>query len=192
MIIACDMDDVLVDFWPTLLAFYNERHKTDFCKDHFLSYSAWETWGGTREEAIEECYEFYKTDAFKMITPVNGAVTAVNHLVDAHELSVVTGRPHETADTTRESLDIHFFGRFNSVYHTNAFSRINAPSSKADVCAEIGATVIIEDYLGHAIECANAGMRVLLFDQPWNRGQIVCGGLIERVYSWGEVCEKLL
>ncbi len=192
MIIACDMDDVLVDFWPTLLAFYNERHQTDFCKEHFLSYSAWETWGGTREEAIEECYEFYKTDAFKMIAPINGAITAVRHLASAHELFVVTGRPHETAEATRESLDAHFLGLFGAVHHTNAFARIHAPLSKADICAEIEATVLIEDYLGHAIECANAGMRVILFDQPWNREPVVCGGLIERVYSWDEVLNLLL
>lgn len=37
-----------------------------------------------------------------------------------------------------------------------------------DLCREIGATVLIDDNPRYAVECASAGIDVLLYD--WNHG----------------------
>ena len=78
------------------------------------------------------------------------------------------------------------------MYHTNFFTHARLAQSKADVCREIGAEIMIEDVPDHVVSCANAGIRVLLFDQPWNRGEMACNGRIERVRSWDEALVLLL
>ncbi|RAL43779.1 hypothetical protein DM860_014280 [Cuscuta australis] len=56
----------------------------------------------------------------------------------------------------------------------------------------LGAKVLIDDNPGYAIECAEAGIKVLLFDYensyPWSKTEFVNGHpLITRVHNWEEV-----
>ncbi|OQA04777.1 MAG: hypothetical protein BWY68_00125 [bacterium ADurb.Bin400] len=44
---------------------------------------------------------------------------------------------------------------------------------------------MIDDSLEHAIDCSQAGIDVVLFDQPWNRFGAPEG--ISRVQSWDEI-----
>ncbi|HUC01922.1 MAG TPA: hypothetical protein VMA75_03380 [Candidatus Paceibacterota bacterium] len=58
-----------------------------------------------------------------------------------------------------------------------------------EVVADSGATIMIEDHMTNATVCAEAGIKVFLFDQPWNQGELPPG--IERVHSWDEIVKKL-
>ena len=49
--------------------------------------------------------------------------------------------------------------------------------------------LIIEDSLETAEECASSGLRVLLFDCPWNQNSNLPEGIM-RVKSWKEIVEK--
>jgi hypothetical protein len=44
---------------------------------------------------------------------------------------------------------------------------------KSDICASIGADVLIDDNVGYALDCAHNGIRVLLYDweggYPWSK-----------------------
>jgi uncharacterized HAD superfamily protein len=189
MIIACDIDDVLVDLCSAVAAFHNARYGTDLRVEDFTSHRAWEVWGGTREEMIDKMDVFFATGAFESLPLVDGAADALRQLSRRHKLVAVTGRPDELSGVTRALLDREFGGLFLAIHHTNFFTHARAARSKADVCREIGAEIMIEDVPDHAIDCANAGMRVILFDRPWNKGVALGGrgsGSIERVRSWDE------
>jgi uncharacterized HAD superfamily protein len=60
---------------------------------------------------------------------------------------------------------------------------------KSAMCKELGIQVMIDDHMSVAKDCAEAGIRVLLFDQPWNQGELPMGA--ERVHSWDEIVKKL-
>jgi hypothetical protein len=53
----------------------------------------------------------------------------------------------------------------------------------------LGATYIIEDMPGHAFECAEAGIKTVLFgDYPWNKADKLPAG-VTRCSDWPAVLE---
>ena len=77
-----------------------------------------------------------------------------------------------------------------STYKTNLFA-VEIPRRS------FGAQVLIDDNPRYAMECANDGMRVLLFDYdssyPWCKtGVDESHPLVTKVHNWEEVEEKLL
>lgn len=191
--IACDVDDVLFEFYLMLALSHNERYGTNLRKEDFTSYLVHEVWQVPPKEAIRRVWEFYGTDEFRYLPLVDGAHSSIRRLAEQYELIAITGRPHGVASITEESLNRHFEGCFKEIHHTDAFGiGGGVPQSKVHICAEVGAVVMIEDYLGHATRCANAGIHVILFDQPWNRTQIIFSGRIDRVHSWSEALALLL
>lgn len=193
MKIACDVDDILFEFYEALAEFHNRVYGGALCKESFTSYFVHEVWGGGVDESVSKVWTFYGSDSFLRMPLVAGAVNAIRRLAEVCEIEAVTGRPHGVAPLTKHMLDEHFVGCFLGIHHTDAFiigQGVSRP--KLDVCKEIGASVLIEDYLGHAIPCAEAGIHVILFDQPWNRESVVCGGRIDRVHSWDEALALLL
>ena len=78
-----------------------------------------------------------------------------------------------------------------STHKTNLFAMAIPP------CRSFGAQVLIDDNPRYAMECANDGMRVLLFDYdnsyPWCKtGVDESHPLVTKVHNWEEVEEKLL
>jgi hypothetical protein len=75
--------------------------------------------------------------------------------------------------------------------------RLNLSDLAIPPCRSFGAQVLIDDNPRYALECAEAGMRVLLFDYdnsyPWCKtGVDESHPLVTRVHNWEEVEEKLL
>ena len=92
------------------------------------------------------------------------------------------------------------------VYHLisscqNTFSAVLAHNINSFamecLCRSFGAQVLIDDNPRYALECAEDGMRVLLFDYdnsyPWCKtGVDQSHPLVTKVHNWQEVEEKLL
>ncbi len=191
-VIACDVDDILFEFNLVLALWHNERYGTNFRKEDLTSYIVGDVWGVSSEEAIRRVWQFYGTEDFRYLPLVEGAEDGIRQLAEKYDIVAVTGRPHGLARITKEALSGYFEGCFKKIHHTDAFGIGGGrPVPKVDVCAEVGARTIIEDYLGHANPCADAGMDVMLFDQPWNRGSVLSSG-VERVHSWDEILGLLL
>ncbi len=190
MKIAIDIDDVLADFLPTLLQFYNKQHKVNYEKKHFKSYHLWETWGGTREEAIDIVFEFYDATEFTHIPVITGAQNAVNKLKQNHELVIITARPEAIREKTESWINTHFPETFSAVHIANRFSKSGPQTTKAELCEKHAIDLLIDDSLDYALESITPHRRILLFDNPWNQHDKLPVG-IKRVYSWKEI-EKLI
>jgi hypothetical protein len=82
------------------------------------------------------------------------------------------------------------------VYFGNHFALEGASRKKSEICASIGAHVLIDDNVGYALDCASNGIDVLLFDwqgsYPWSKPP---PGFehpnIQVVRGWREVEEAL-
>lgn len=194
MHIAIDLDDVLVDYWNEMLAFYNMSCGTMFRKEQFFSYEAWRVFGGTYKECIDTIESFHMSPAFKIIPALPHARETMTAIARHHTCTVVTGRPEYTAPATNELINKHFPGIFSAVHFTNLHARGITPGSKKDVCVALGAHLLVEDHLGHALPCAEQGIRVLLFDQPWNRKEVPAAEAknITRVSSWNHIANLIL
>lgn len=116
-------------------------------------------------------------------------------------LAVVTSRQHVIRQPTLDWLDAHFgLSLFDAgVHFGNHWALEGKSTSKSQLCGAIGASVLVDDNPSYAAECADAGMKVLLYDwrgsYPWAKpGREVAErhpSSVEVVRDWREVEEAL-
>ncbi|CAI5481090.1 unnamed protein product [Closterium sp. Yama58-4] len=186
--------NVLGSFLSTLNLFCAEKYSVRHELHEFYVYDFMKIWKCSQEEANHRVHDFFKSAHFNDGIPIiPGAFDTLRRLSHFTDLVVVTSRQHVIREPTLEWLDNHFPGVFSSVHFGNHFALEGTPKPKSEMCRELGAEVLIDDNPRYAMECAEHGIQVLLFDwllqYPWSK---TAGGgphheLIERVRDWGEV-----
>lgn len=191
MRVGIDVDDVLADFTKTLIRYYNNMYGTSLKINQFFSYRFWDIWGGTREEAIRIVQDFNNSLYFSQMQPISGAIKSVKSLVINNELIVITSREPKVVKETEEWIQRFFPNMFKGVYFTNnQYTGWGQIKKKSDVCLELSIDLIIEDSLEYSMECAENGIRALLFDRPWNKTENLPEN-VTRVYSWQEILKTV-
>ncbi|CAD7943495.1 unnamed protein product [Amoebophrya sp. A25] len=163
----------------------------------FHSYRFCDVWGGTNEEATEKVHAFFETDYFREgLEPVAGAREVLYKYAEKYkeavEFHIVTSRQHVILQETHNWVNRHF-GKdlFASILAGNHWTRENTgvvvtstssdsvptntgkARSKAEMCREIGANVLIDDSPSYISDCLeNAGPQfrkaVVFGDYGWN------------------------
>ena len=116
------------------------------------------------------------------------AIEVIEKLNKKHEIIIVTSRTKAKEEKTRKWIK-----RFINCAEEIFFIRKNyseKPKTKAEICKEINADILIEDNLTYAKSCAENGIKVLLFNYPWNQARRL-HPLIKRVRSWKEVLKVI-
>jgi len=189
MRIGIDLDEVIGDYIGGFLNWYNGRNGVEIKREDILSYALEENgvFGWTREDKIRYVDEFNERGLLEDIELIEGVREVIERLKEDYELYVVTSRREETRERTERFLNKYFDGVFRDIVFTSEFDDENR-KSKADVCVELGLDYMIEDNKDFARECIEKGVKVLLFDRPWNREEI--DGVV-RVFGWGEVLDRI-
>jgi len=191
--IAIDIDDVLLDFIDAFLNFCNSNYGTSFKKENVFSYNLEESFNITREEKNEWMNEFYKSNFFREIKPVEGAQEALNILKKENENIILTSRllslDHiNMKEITEDSLKRNFEGDYSAIFYSK--NHETKGQSKADICMREGISLLMDDCLLYALECNKKGIPSLLMNNPWNQANLE-GTLITRVNNWEEVLQEL-
>ena len=80
--------------------------------------------------------------------------------------------PNPKAETV-EWIETHFPGIFQDIHFGNHWAKEGKSVSKSEICKRIGASCLIDDNPGYALECAEKGIDVLLYDwnldYPWSK-----------------------
>ncbi|KAM6583702.1 hypothetical protein CsatB_010704 [Cannabis sativa] len=195
--VAVDVDEVLGNFVSALNRFIADRYSSNHSVSEYHVYEFFKIWNCSRDEADIRVHEFFKTPYFKTgIHPLPGAQKAIHKLSRFCSLSVVTSRQNAIKDHTIEWIEEHFPGLFQEIHFGNHFALNGASRPKSDICRSLGAKVLIDDNPRYAIECANVGIRVLLFDYensyPWCKiNSIDEHPLVTKVHNWDEVEQQL-
>ncbi len=184
MFVGIDLDDVLADFIPRLAEFHNIEYGTNLTKENFHSYRFWEVFGGTIEENRRKVKSFYRSRYCQKILPIRGSVEGVDSIAKNHRLLIVSSRFDEGVDEAKDWIARYFPNKFTGVHFSTPETK------KSDICSDLGIGVLIDDSATFARYCASENTRVLLFDQPWNRG-VELPKEVTRVYSWKEITEVL-
>jgi len=192
MNIGVDIDEVLAELTEAFLEYHNRTYGTSFKKKDMFSYSYHEVIGGTEEETRQKLLAFFNTDFFRNIKTVEGAKEAIALLAKKHQLSIITARPHFIRQQTEHLIESHFPKYFSSIILTNQWHGIGAKRSKSEVCKERKVSIMIDDSLHHAKDCAAQGIYVLLMDidYPWNQATELPEN-IKRVHSWEEIVTEI-
>jgi uncharacterized HAD superfamily protein len=154
--------------------------------DDYTCYHFATVWACSPAEANERVHSFFQSKYFAQLQPLPGAKSSLQRLQRVADLVVVTSRQHVIEEQTRAWLDEHYSGVFKTVLMGNHFAMSGASRSKAELCREVGASVLVDDNPVYARECAEAGIDVLQFGAyPWNRN-VHAHPRITLVRSWLE------
>ncbi|CAH8384553.1 unnamed protein product [Eruca vesicaria subsp. sativa] len=198
IVVAVDIDEVLGNFVSALNKFIADRYLSNHSVSEYHVYEFFRIWNCSRNEADIRVHEFFKTPYFKKgIHPLPGAHKTLHKLSSYCELSVVTSRQNAIKDHTLGWLDMHFPGLFKQIHFGNHFALHGESKPKSEICRSFGAEILIDDNPRYAEECANIGMKVLLFDYensyPWSKTESVDRHpLVTRVHNWEEVEQQIL
>lgn len=192
-VIAIDMDDVIVDTAPGVIAHYEQAYGVAVPLEQFYSKdfeNVWKTPDGAT--AVRRVNKYLESPAYHQSEPIQEAADTIRWLKDRYELYIVTGRPSLVEEATHDWLKRHFPDIFERVVFTNSYMAGDddfTVRAKGDVCLELGATTLIDDNLEHALSVSEAGLNVLLFGSyPWNQASDLPKN-IQRVAGWQEVKE---
>lgn len=196
--IACDIDEVLVDFLGSLIAFHNDTYGTSLTPENFNSYQFHNVWGGTVEDCNRKMQLFFESPHFlEGMRPLPAALDCLQSLKEKFELHVVTARQNKLQDVTRAWIQKHYPDIFEELHFGNHYATEGVARTKASMCAEINAILLIDDSFHYAVECAQAGIPVILFgDYAWNRSGDVSHlnqdrDLVVRVSTWAETVHQV-
>jgi 5'(3')-deoxyribonucleotidase len=172
-IVAVDIDEVLAYFIPTLAVFHNDVYgpKDYLTSESFISYEFHNVWGGSKEECSIKMEQFFQSKYFyNDIKPIDDAYNILLQLKDIFELHIVTARQHKVSDATTDWINKHYPNIFTNIHFGNHYSTTGISKSKAQLCKEINAIMLIDDSPAYAINCAENDIPVILFgDYSWNR-----------------------
>ncbi|KAF7320185.1 Protein kinase domain-containing protein [Mycena kentingensis (nom. inval.)] len=187
-VIAVDLDDVLSQTNAIVAQWHNERYGTHMELSHFYYFYYWKNpFWGTPQETMEKVKEFYKTDYLFRAPPVPGAREGIQALRDlGYKLVIVTARNADVADASWEWVQLHFPNLFSHIVFTGQFkdahklhhSELLTNLTKAQVCAELKAQILIDDSAENAIQVSTASTPtpVLLFGEyEWGKRISVAG-----------------
>ncbi|XP_021804604.1 uncharacterized protein LOC110748929 [Prunus avium] len=197
VVVAVDVDEVLGNFVSALNRFIADRYSSHHSVSEYHVYEFFKIWNCSRDEADIRVHEFFETSYFKTgIHPLPGAQETIHKLSGFCDLSVVTSRQNAIKDHTIQWIEKHFPGLFQEIHFGNHFALDGESRPKSEICRSLGAKVLIDDNPRYALECAEAGIRVLLFDYensyPWCKTEsIIQHPLVTKVHNW-EAVEKHL
>ncbi|KAI6682105.1 hypothetical protein NL676_035986 [Syzygium grande] len=198
IVVAVDIDEVLGNFVSALNRFIADRYSSNHSVSEYHVYEFFKIWGCSRNEADLRVHEFFKTPYFKKgIHPLPGAQRVLHKLARHCKFSVVTSRQNAIKDHTIEWIEKHYPGLFEEIHFGNHFALNGESRPKSEICRSLGAKVLIDDNPRYAIECADVGIKVLLFDYensyPWCKTESIDKHpLVTKVRNWEEVEQQLV
>lgn len=188
--IAVDIDGVLANSHEPFMGFYNERNGTNFNVGGICSYDFWRTFGISEEESAREIADFYFSENFKELSPVEDSQRVTKLLSQKNVLAIITARPDFIRERTLKWINSYFPNVFSNAHFTSQFWGNSSKEKKSGLCLENGYEVIIEDSAEYANECAEQGINALLLDKPWNRKNLL-HPKVQRVSNWMGVLEHI-
>ena len=194
-----DLDEVLGEFVPSLLRFHNARYATRLQLSDFHSYLFNEVWGGSLDDAVLKVHEFFASQYFLNMPTIPEAAPVLRRHAPHCAYVIVTARQLEIEQQTREWVERHYPRLFNGILFGNSFGLRGAARTKAEMCAEIGARLLIDDSATHARAVAPTVDHVLLYDRDaqymWSKGKpehdLDMPANVRRVHSWQEIDDFL-
>lgn len=141
--------------------------------------------------------QFFLSKHFEDLPRVRHAFDVLQELKDTgrYEFVVVTARQNSLREITCQWIERHYPGIFSALHFGNHYGE-GHKKSKAEMCIEAGAKMLIDDSLRYAKDVSSAGIKVLLFDLDhsygWNKTDEELHEKITRVHCWTKVKDHIL
>ncbi len=193
LILATDLDDVILQFVPQFVKFHNFVYpEISLRTKDFHSYNFPEVLKVSTEETKKRLQDFYYSPFHKEIKLMPGALKAFYSLKKVgFKIFVITGRHKSTFDITRELIEKRIPGNLlEDILYTNAHDSNGAKIKKSDMCIKIGSQTLIDDDLMHIEDCCSVGIKTFVYSHTWNKGFLPLEAI--RTNSWKILEEKII
>jgi uncharacterized protein len=189
--IGIDIDDVTCEFVRPYLDFHNKKFKTNFIFDQITKPLFWESFGIDQSKMQEYFDDFQNNYLLLEEFPlVNGVKEAINKLSKIGEIFFITARPFKLISRTQTFLDKNFPDVHFELIHSGDLH--GGKKNKSEICKELGINILIDDISSFCEDCSKKGIKVFLFDKPWNNlFNEKDYENITRVKNWEEVLNKM-
>jgi uncharacterized HAD superfamily protein len=176
--LGIDIDGCLNDFQAALALILARDY------DSHPDPSEYEMLGDLNLKTIEQYRDFwdkYNEELFRLLNIEENAVQVTSYFKKkGTEINIITAREYNVAKLTEQWLNKYNVERDNLFF---------AAGNKLDVCKWKQIEYMIEDKPDNAILLAENGIRVLLFDRPYNKK--VEHSNVKRVYNWMDIYDHL-
>jgi 5'(3')-deoxyribonucleotidase len=188
-VLAIDMDEVIFPFTLVFLEHHNKQNGTAVEMNDLQTYYFIEELLGIESSEVEKVLaQFLEASFTQQSGPYPETVEAIQQLKQKYDIHIITARHHTMMDSTHKWFKKHLPDTFHGIHFNRPAEGVKR--SKAEMCVELGASVLIDDHIENLLDCADHGIRALCFgDYPW---QADIPEEIERVKDWNEVLEVLL
>lgn len=181
-----DIDNIIADFEQAFRKLLNKRTGKSLVKEDIKEFDFYKDFGITKEEERNIHKEFVANKGYEKLKEIEGCKKGIRELGDISKIYFITARPDILRKTTLEWLK-------KSGIEVEE-EQLVFTKNKADDRYVID--IVVEDKWEDAIELANKGKYVILYDYPWNRkrdenGNITKHENIHRVRSWKDIVAKV-
>ena len=190
MKIGIDIDDVITETMKGYLKEINKNREKEIDFEEVNGSLFWkEVFGFSKEQTKKFLDGFFEMKAYELEL-IEGVKEILSKLNKDHEIYFITSRPPMFQKQTKEYLKKHMPEIEPKVFHSEVNALVEAGKDKIDLCEELGIDLIIEDQKRFARNCAERGLKVILFRRPWNDNMEEHENII-RVKTWNEILEKI-
>lgn len=188
---ALDKDDVLVPYHEVLLRWYNAKFGTKIDFGEFEKHGLESMFNMSVAAVQVVLYEFHQSREFKEMRSYPGAEKAIARLAKQRPIVCVTSRQDHLVEHTRSFNAQYFPDMRGTFFAQNKWPAGDTPrATKAEHCRAQNASRMVDDGVHYVKSCHEAGIGVVVFDQPWNR--TLQGNGYVRVHNWQELEEVLM
>lgn len=162
-IIAVDIDDVLADNAQGFIAFSNRRWGTHLTIDDYDDHWG-QMWQIDDDEVEHRALEYHSSGEIGNYKHKPEALPVLQNLARNDTLIVVTARSPRQEAATRKWLDNVYAGLFEEIYFTSKLSE-ETYRTKGEICADVGASWLIDDYPGHCKDAVDHSVTAILYGE---------------------------
>jgi len=191
MKIGIDIDEVVTEYLKSFLEFAKVKLGRTAKLEDFKDYIFTEPLGLSLDEACKLVKEHTSlSNTLVNLGLVNGAKEAISLLAKNNDIFFITSRHPNDKIQTIEFFELHFPGNKFEIHFSSEAWKDTGNKTKLDICKELEIEVLLEDNKKYALNCASNGVKVILFDKPWNNN-LKEDKNIFRVQTWGDALKKI-
>ena len=193
MNIYVDFDDCLCETARHFSGLAKDMFGTNVPYENINFFNLQKSFSLTDKQYEDMMAEAHKPEILLSYAETPGAADTLNSWVDeGHDVSVITGRPFNSFEPSREWLDRHRLGRIKlyclNKYGRDSFYQKTEYSLELEDYYKMHFDIAVEDS-PHAFKFFDhlPDLKVLVYDRPWNHNVELPGDNYIRCFDWNEI-----
>lgn len=193
MNIYVDFDDCLCETARHFSGLAKDMFGTNVPYENINFFNLQKSFSLTDKQYEDMMAEAHKPEILLSYAETPGAANTLNSWVDeGHDVSVITGRPFNSFEPSREWLDRHGLGRIKlyclNKYGRDSFYQNTEYSLELEDYYKMHFDIAVEDS-PHAFKFFDhlPDLKVLVYDRPWNHNVELPGDNYIRCFDWNEI-----